>query len=162
MAAAASAARAASQIGDQIRRIEVNSSDSVAVHTVGGEDSRYFCRSGSGQLPRSCPWWRGSASLQQADGPTDSFSRSLVPIAAFPAAMIDRRVRPVAVIRSHADIGRSSTNADAYSITSSTRNRNESEIGNASALAVFRLMISRYLAGVWTGSSPGFAPRRIR
>src|SRR5215469_1311391 len=33
--------------------------------------------SGSGQLPRSCTWWRGSASPQKADGPTSSFGRSL-------------------------------------------------------------------------------------
>jgi len=49
-----------------------------------------------------------------------------------------------------------------YSITSSARSRKDSGIFSPSALAVFRLITSGYLVGNCTGSSPTFAPRRMR
>jgi hypothetical protein len=51
--------------------------------------------------------------------------------------------------------------ASLHSITSSARNRNESEIVNPSALAVVRFMTRSNLVGCSTGMSAGFAPRRI-
>jgi hypothetical protein len=48
-----------------------------------------------------------------------------------------------------------------YSITSSTRRRNDSGIGTPSAFAVMRLMTRSNLVGCSTGISSGFAPRRI-
>src|ERR1022692_204236 len=49
-----------------------------------------------------------------------------------------------------------------YSITSSANNRNDSGIVRPSDLAVFRLTTNWNLVGNCTGSSPGFAPRRMR
>ena len=48
-----------------------------------------------------------------------------------------------------------------HSITSSARNRNDSDMTRPRALAVLRLMISSYLVGCSTGSSLGRAPLRI-
>src|SRR5262249_49738643 len=48
-----------------------------------------------------------------------------------------------------------------YSITSSARDRNDSEIVRPSALAVVKLMMRSNLVGCSTGMSAGFAPRRI-
>src|SRR5689334_22955766 len=49
-----------------------------------------------------------------------------------------------------------------YSITSSARMSNEGDIVRPSALAVLRLIVSRYRVGCMTGRSPGLAPWRIR
>jgi hypothetical protein len=49
-----------------------------------------------------------------------------------------------------------------HSITSSARNRNDSGIFRLSVFAVFKLIANSYFVGNWTGSSPGFAPRRTR
>jgi hypothetical protein len=48
-----------------------------------------------------------------------------------------------------------------YSITSSARASNVGEISRPSPLAVLRLMTRSNLVGCSTGSSAGFAPRRI-
>src|SRR5262245_45042971 len=52
--------------------------------------------------------------------------------------------------------------APLHSITSSARSRIDSGILTLSALAAVWLMTSSNLVGAWTGSSPGFLPRRIR
>jgi hypothetical protein len=49
-----------------------------------------------------------------------------------------------------------------HSITSSARARKVSGIVTPIAFAVLRLTTSWNLVGYWTGSSPGFAPRRMR
>jgi hypothetical protein len=49
-----------------------------------------------------------------------------------------------------------------YSITSSTRSRNDSEMARPSALAVLRLITVSYRVGACTGRSAGLAPLRIR
>src|ERR1700730_15808132 len=49
-----------------------------------------------------------------------------------------------------------------YSITSSARARSVAGTSIPSALAVLRLITSSNLVGRWIGSSPGFAPARIR
>ena len=49
-----------------------------------------------------------------------------------------------------------------YSITSSACSRADSGIVRPSALAVFRLIANSNTVGCSIGSSPGFAPRRIR
>ena len=49
-----------------------------------------------------------------------------------------------------------------YSMTSSARARTTGGIVRPSALAVFKLMISSYLVGCWTGRSAGFSPFRMR
>ena len=51
---------------------------------------------------------------------------------------------------------------ECYSITSSARCRIDSGIVSLSALAVFRLTANSNKVGCSIGSSPGFAPRRIR
>ena len=48
-----------------------------------------------------------------------------------------------------------------YWITSSAATRSVCGIVMPSALAVLRLIISKYFTGICTGSSDGFAPRRI-
>ena len=50
----------------------------------------------------------------------------------------------------------------AYSITSSARCWSWSGTSRPSALAVFRLMISATLIGIWIGSSAAFSPLRMR
>src|SRR5262249_44696063 len=52
--------------------------------------------------------------------------------------------------------------APSHSITSSARTRNVSGMVTPIALAVFVLMTNSNLVENWTGSSLGFAPRRIR
>ena len=49
-----------------------------------------------------------------------------------------------------------------YSISSSARTRSVSGIVRPIAFAVLRLITSSNLVGRWIGSSPGFAPARIR
>src|SRR5258705_9407440 len=49
-----------------------------------------------------------------------------------------------------------------YSITLSARASSDVGSSRSSAFAVFKLMISSYLVGAWTGRSAGFAPLRIR
>src|SRR2546429_605772 len=49
-----------------------------------------------------------------------------------------------------------------YSINSSARSKNDSGIVRPSALAAFRLITNSYLVGFCTGSSPAFAPLRMR
>jgi AAA domain len=49
-----------------------------------------------------------------------------------------------------------------YSITSSARCWSWSGTSRPSALAVFRLMISATLIGIWIGSSAAFSPLRMR
>src|SRR5262247_1158703 len=49
-----------------------------------------------------------------------------------------------------------------HSITSSAVVSNEGGISSPSALAAFRLMTKSYLVGVWTGSSLGLAPLKMR
>src|SRR5262245_41480850 len=51
---------------------------------------------------------------------------------------------------------------DRYSITSSARASSEGGTVRPSALAVLRFITSSYLVGVWTGSSAGFSPLRMR
>ena len=52
--------------------------------------------------------------------------------------------------------------ASRYSMTSSANARSLSGTVNPRALAVFVLITSSNLTGVWTGSSLGFSPLRIR
>ena len=49
-----------------------------------------------------------------------------------------------------------------YSMTSSANARSLSGTVNPSTLAVFMLITSSNLTGVWTGSSLGFSPLRMR
>jgi hypothetical protein len=49
-----------------------------------------------------------------------------------------------------------------YSITSSARTSSEGGTSNPRPFAAFRLTVVTYLVGTCTGSSAGFAPRRIR
>src|SRR6516162_4039690 len=51
--------------------------------------------------------------------------------------------------------------AASHSITSSARASNVCGTVRPSAWAVLRLIISKYFIGICTGSSDGFAPRRI-
>ena len=53
-------------------------------------------------------------------------------------------------------------NSTVYSMTSSANARSLSGTVNPSALAVFMLITNSNLTGVWTGSSLGFSPLRIR
>jgi hypothetical protein len=49
-----------------------------------------------------------------------------------------------------------------YSITSVAATRSDEGIVRPIEIAVLRLMTSSNLTGAWTGSSLGFAPRRMR
>src|SRR5262249_32775967 len=69
-----------------------------------------------------------------------------------------RRKRP----RSSRAAEQSEELATLHSITSSARASSVGGISRPSALAVLRLITSSNLVGAWTGSSPGFLPRRIR
>jgi hypothetical protein len=66
----------------------------------------------------------------------------------------DRRSVPKAAVSNR-------SMAAPYSITSSARSRNNSEIVRPSALAVVRLRTSSNFVGCSIGISPGFVPRRI-
>ena len=80
------------------------------------------------------------------------------------AALTKDHVAPIPAVRGHLMEPPESTLSAIrlpHSITSSTRDRNDSGIVSPSALAVLRLTTSWNLVGCWTGRSAGLAPFRI-
>jgi hypothetical protein len=124
---------------------------------------REICLSGSmsGERKRSVAKWPKLPRLSSTLPKADKLSQAKIQLCLLWSKSGQTRARlecPLSAISGL--MHRSKQNL--YSITSSANNRNDSGIVRPSVLAVFRLTTSWNLVGSCTGSSPGFAPRRMR